>query len=84
MSRNSEMFKFTQLRPVNGIDYYEVQRKHFPLYDESEPTSLLEKIHLSAIPCISMSKTALDQVAVQSMARLSSRATRVSAPQAAS
>ena len=44
MSRNSEMFKFTQLRPVNGIDYYEVQSKHFPLYDESKPTSLLKKI----------------------------------------
>jgi len=32
MSRNSEMFKFTQLRPVNGIDYYEVQSKHFSPY----------------------------------------------------
>ncbi len=50
MSRNSEMFKFTQLRPVNGIDYYEVQSKHFPLYDESKPTSLLKKIQKDGLP----------------------------------
>jgi len=44
MSKQAEMFKFLQLRPVNGIDYYVVQSKHFPLYDESKPTVFLKKI----------------------------------------
>jgi len=50
MSRNSEMFKFTQLRPVNGIDYYEVQSKHFPLYNENKPTELLKKVIKEGLP----------------------------------
>jgi len=44
------MFKFTQLRPVNGIDYYEVQSKHFPLYNENKPTELLKKVIKEGLP----------------------------------
>jgi len=34
MLQYAELFKFTQLRPVNGIDYYQIQKKHFLLYDD--------------------------------------------------
>jgi len=50
MSQYAELFKFTQLRPVNGIDYYQVQKKHFLLYDDNKPTKLLAKIKEEGLP----------------------------------
>jgi hypothetical protein len=50
MSQYAELFKFTQLRPVNGIDYYQVQKKHFLLYDDHKPTKLLAKIQDEGLP----------------------------------
>ena len=50
MSAHTQMFKFTQLRPVNGIDYYKVESKHFPLYDGLDSTALLQKIEQEGLP----------------------------------
>jgi hypothetical protein len=50
MIKASQMFKFTQLRPVNGIEINKIRKKHIPLYKEGHTTKLLANLQKLGLP----------------------------------
>ena len=50
MKNASQMFKFTQLRPVNGIEIHKIRKKHIPLYKKNYTTKLLSSVQKLGLP----------------------------------